>query len=479
MGLFNKKWFFIILLIKLLIFGFFAINYNQNRAPEKIIKTIAVVNPDTPGCLEPIENFVKGGGYNSICRMPGLLPVYAPLSFLFGNDWAKAIIVLFQLVVSAISVYFLALLAYHLFQLNKAFYFTAITYSLSTFVAIWDNNLLTDSFAVSFTIIGLYLLFRAKYNQKYFSYIIAAGTLIAWSVFLRPISILTYVACFCMLFLWEFKKENGGIFIKKTTLFFLPLIISISCWTAYNYSKTNRFIPFTASFGECFRFLSPEHLEIRKLIIAMGDDFQPWAAGSGAEWFFQQHKNYREKNPFTANSFTSAYNLDSLIILKENYAQFSTIESDSLKKIASARIFNSVPRFLQSYKQEKALNFYVFNRFKLLKKFLFPTRLDDLPFPKQAEMKIYHKVIKAIGLIALNLVNLLGLIAIVIIIIKKQWHIAVWAILPLTFFIVLGAILGFIEQRYLVPCYPFMLLAINYIYVNNRLLSKSKKDITL
>ncbi len=458
----SKKWLLLILVIKILLFCFFASNYKQNRKPEKIVGGIAVISGDTPSYFRPMEDFISGNGYTSICRMPGLLPAYSPLGYLFGKENGKVLLVILQLLTAVISVYLLSLLAYDIFGSTRAFLFTLIAYSLSTFVSVWDNNLLTDSFAASFAIIGFYLLYMSQQTANRSLVLIISSCFLTWAIFLRPINVLLYFVAFACIFVWKIKKETFISIAKQCMVFTTPLLVAISVWAGYNYTKTKRFIPLTASFGECFNALSPEHLEIRKLIIAMGEDFQPWAPHSAAEWFYTEKANQKTHHPFTSSTYTTAFNLDSLILLKENYRLFSETKETN-KQIASSRIFNAVDRYLTSYKKEHAFDYYILNRIKLVTKFIFRTRLDDLPFPKLADMKLYQKLIKAGSLIALNLVNLFGLLSIIFLVIKRQWNIAVWGFLPLSFIIVLGAILGYIEQRYLVPCYPFMLLLINYL----------------
>jgi hypothetical protein len=82
---------------------------------------------------------------------------------------------------------------------------------------------------------------------------------------------------------------------------------------------------------------------------------------------------------------------------------------------------------------------------------MFPTRLDNLPFPKVSDMKLYQKLTKAGYLVLLNLVSLLGLIGIFVSFSRKNLYV----IIPLSIVFIVACLLGFVEQRYLLPAYPF------------------------
>jgi hypothetical protein len=79
---FALKWLGIAFLIKGALFVLFTILFNQNWPNEQIINHLFVISGDTGGYYEPVESFVRSGNYDTYCRMPGLLPIYAPLYFL-------------------------------------------------------------------------------------------------------------------------------------------------------------------------------------------------------------------------------------------------------------------------------------------------------------------------------------------------------------------------------------------------------------
>jgi hypothetical protein len=121
-------------------------------------------------------------------------------------------------------------------------------------------------------------------------------------------------------------------------------------------------------------------------------------------------------------------------------------------------VLASVKRFSDAYRKERKLDFYVVNRFRQLRMFLFPTRLDNMPGPAFAQMNVLQKGVK-LGYYALFvLINLFGVLATVFAFFKQGKNALFWLALPWSFIVPLAVLLGYTEQRYYVPVYPFMLV---------------------
>jgi len=113
-----------------------ALLYYQNWPKDSIVNYLFIVSGDTDGYYDPIESFVQSGDYSSFCRMPGLLPIYAPLYYLFGAMWGKTLVIILQFIVSTISVYLLAQTAAYVFIL-------LFFYMLSA--ALFPTGIITDT----------------------------------------------------------------------------------------------------------------------------------------------------------------------------------------------------------------------------------------------------------------------------------------------------------------------------------------------
>jgi Na+/glutamate symporter len=97
------------------------------------------------------------------------------------------------------------------------------------------------------------------------------------------------------------------------------------------------------------------------------------------------------------------------------------------------------------------------NKIKFARMILFPTRIDDLPFPAFQQMNIGQKIIKVCSLVALPVLSALSLCALAFWLIRRKWAYVLWMCLPLGLVLV-HSYIGFVEQRYLATSYPFFLM---------------------
>jgi lysylphosphatidylglycerol synthetase-like protein (DUF2156 family) len=91
--------------------------------------------------------------------------------------------------------------------------------------------------------------------------------------------------------------------------------------------------------------------------------------------------------------------------------------------------------------------------------FLFPGRIDDIPFPPKDEMNIIQKAIKVWALISLWLIHAMAILALIWFVKKKSKSVLLWVSLPVCFAAALSY-MGYIEQRYLVTSFPFFILIV-------------------
>ncbi len=448
---FALKWIGIAFVIKIPLFAFFSFQFIQNWPVEKIVKSIFIELADSSGYYDPLEHFINGSGYDSFCRMPGLLPIYVILRCFFSIAWTKVFIIVTQFIAGTISVYALASIAKNTFGSMLSFKFTFYTYAFSTFVSIWDHCGGSDSLAVSFLILSIFFVQRFIASQNYLDLLIG-GVFIAWSVFFRPFHGIL-VPIISIIYLLKYNRISRSLLFL--ILFGAPLALSLGCWTIKNYIDTRRLIFLQGPAVECFGSVTTEILAVRSLIEAWGGDIQPWAPNSAGMWFFE--KSSIQKNlAFPENNvLTTNYNIDSLVLLRKQFHHLSlpfigANERELLKK----EIVRKSELYKRSYIEEKPINFYLINRLKLLKTFLFRNTLDNLPFPNYTKMAFYHKIIKGGYFLLLLSVNFFGFIGCIFALSEKRYL----ALVPLSIIIVLGPALGFIEQRYLAPAYPFLII---------------------
>jgi hypothetical protein len=463
---FGIKWLSLALLIKSVLFSFFAYSFYRYW-PDHWNNGIFNASGDTSVYYGAVESFYQGKGYDTYCRMPGLLPIYYPIRLFFDVSLTKQIVIILQFLCSVVSVYLLAKTAKLLFNSQRLFLITFFLYAFSSFVSIWDHVGYADSFGTSFLIYSIYLLVLHKIKPDW-KLVLLSGGFMVWSVFFRPVHgiVIPFAA---LIFLFNRRDLTG--FFKMSFIFVLPVVFFLGIWTYSNYTKHKKIIVLQGDLSECFSGLTSDLLGIRDLIVAWGGDSQPWSMNSEGEWFFNTTLKTKQSEPSRDVIYTSDYNLDSL---KKLQSYFAIVHSDTtesgLKEKYRSHIVASTARYIQSYKKEHWFRYYILNKIKLLKKFLVPDRLDDLPLPSSDKMNIVQKAVKAGYFLLLIFVNLFGFIGSLLILRKG----ILLPLIPLVLLFTLCIGMGLIEQRYLVPVYGFFVIATAYVL--DKLIGKFRKN---
>ena len=381
--------------------------------------------------------------------MPAFVPIYSWFSALFNPFAAYQFVVVLQFLLGVCSVVWVARIAGHLAQNKRAYYLAGIIYASSLLIAVWDPMLLSDSLGNSCLIFAFYLAVRFK-NEMNWKLVFWSSLFLTWSIFFRQIHILFIpVLYFLML-----KKE---VFFKTSLLFAIPILLAFGSWTAYNYSKTNRFIPLVDSFSSCYGYMPEQLVAIRDLVIAWGEDCQPWVPNSASNYLIA--KDGCTSSPLKERHYTTAYGTAEMKQLKEDYHRFYYELEGTQKDSLGNEILSRAKKYKQVYAHEHPSDYYILNRFRLMKKFLFPARIDNIPGPAFAQMNIIQKGLKVGSYALLLLVNVLALILLIPVVLK-DWKGRWWLVSSWVLFVVLGGLLGFIEQRYLVPCYFFFTIIV-------------------
>ncbi len=127
-------------------------------------------NGDMMTYIQPVESLLAHQGFQTDVRMPAYPGIYLFFRLFTSQAVACNLVILLQVVVSALSVYVLGLCAVYLFKTDRAFYWAYFIYLFSTFVSVFDGYFLTESLAASASIFFLYcwLRFEAKPANWFF-----------------------------------------------------------------------------------------------------------------------------------------------------------------------------------------------------------------------------------------------------------------------------------------------------------------------
>jgi len=458
-----------LLLAKAMWFGIFSLNLDNAFDQTRTIG-IAFSAKDTPMYFNPLEDLYENGHYTSICRMPGLLPVYLPLRLLFDSHLSIQFIVVLQIIADAITSLLLCLLAVRFLPSPRVLVITTTLLCLSSFVTIRSMYLLSDSFGISTLIISSYFLVQFA-DTKRKSTLIWSGLFLIWSIFLRQVVILlipVYLIILLSLLQYHWRR-----FLVHALWFCLPIVIALSAWTTRNQLVYHRTVILVAPVEECMTQLTPAYTSIRKFIIATGKDFQPWTVGDAAYWFVQPDPQQKLIIPYNETDFTAAFNADSLLSLKNEYHELLLLNPGSPEyHIAEKSIINKSQCYSNSYKSEHKFRFLVTDKIGFLVKFLFPQKIDDLPFPAYSSMSILQKIGKGWSLIFLWFISAMSLSGFLYCLFTRKFIQLLWLLIPFSL-IFAQSFLGYIEQRFLATSYPFMVVICAIL--SHKLITKMQK----
>ena len=213
--------------------------------------TFAAWDGDTFSYLDPVENLLRTGTYaqdlarpdSYAGRMPGYGIVYGLLRLALPPGAAADALVLLQLLLSLVALYCLARLAQVVTRQPAAFRWALLLYGLNTFVTVYDIRVLTESFATSALIIGLYELVKMLEHPTGATAgrLLRVGCWLAWAVFLRPflapllglLAVATAVLGSRAATLPDrprgFRALRGGL------LLLLPFLVVDAAWVARNW----------------------------------------------------------------------------------------------------------------------------------------------------------------------------------------------------------------------------------------------------
>ncbi|GAA4021105.1 hypothetical protein GCM10022409_00890 [Hymenobacter glaciei] len=311
----------------------------------------AVRGGDTFSYLDPIENLIRYGTYAQDLgrletyagRMPGYGIVYGALRLGFGPGGAADGVVLLQILLSLCALYCLGQLAQAATQRRTAFQWTVLLFAANTFTTVFDIRLLTESFAISTLIIGIYAFHRAQ-RQASAGWLLCTGGFLIWMIFLRPF--LAPVLGLAAGWYWGQALLLGlrrvparlARYMLRGTLLFLPLLIADAAWMARNWPWYHSLVPLQSNTWAGYKN-APGLLELNGFMGAIGEEHAWWNEASDMAWFYKPMADPAPNFRGEASKFAPpAYTYDSLLLVRRNLgvAQDST-QLPSIRAAAAAK----------------------------------------------------------------------------------------------------------------------------------------------
>ncbi len=461
-------WFLIALFFKSGIF-IYKLSFDKPAIPNQIYTaTFATEGGDTYSYLEPIETLIKTGKYTckpfGDYRMPGYGAAYFAIRLFLSTTNSLNVLVLLQLILSSLSAYLLAKIAYLVFRKEKFFYLTFIIYTLSTFVSLFDIILLTESLCTSFLIFSLFFLLNFR---KSAFYLVSAGFLMTWCIFLKPV-----LAPLLLLFALYVFLKGGKLNLKMSNynwkgilLFIIPFVIIDGAWIIRNYSKYKKIIPLTSLYysqtenhwlGSLYSFMN-----------SFGGSLVYWNPGSDMSFFIPAPEHIKKKKNVLppAYIYTSKFNYDSLLVVRKLIQDVLHTEGDSIFRHNNEQeVMTRLNTYTKSIKDEKPFLYYISSRFKVFRTFFVHSgtyNLFERPSfelnPLEWTIKVAYSLLYAIVIIG----GFLGSFCLIFNGAKNTEHILV-SLIGLYTALVFPFLLKLDESRYFVTGYPFFVLSCIY-----------------
>jgi len=195
-----------------------------------------------------------------------------------------------------------------------------------------------------------------------------------------------------------------------------------------------------------------------------------WEPGSDITFFLPPPAHLKKKIEVIppASIYTSVFDLDSLIVVKNLIKEISNPDIDpALKIIYNEEITSRLTLYTKSIKEEKPFLFYVSSRIKALKTFFKHSGTYNLFIKSAGELKkpaLLFKIFSAGLFVSVVAFGFMGCFYLLFLGLKKPDYLFLSSI-GLYCALVFPLLLKMDEYRYFVPGYPFFLVSsIFFVY---------------
>jgi hypothetical protein len=455
-------------IIKLSLAYYIAYLSKCSSVDESSLKTVfASYSGDAPSYLDPFDNFLEKGEYfiehkslhDSVKVEMGRAPYYGFIYFIFRLFFSKEVsydlVVIFQILIEAVSIVYLCKLIYNITKMNSVFWATYFLLLFSLDTTFYSLKLLTESLSVSFLIFTTYHYYNYL-NKKRNKDLLFTGIYLALVVVLKPYFGLFYIFM-GIPFLFNKPFVFKSIF-NKTLILSIPLVIYIAPYTIRNYLKFRVFQPFSEFYGG---------YPYSKVYSAYSDFIKAWG-GSIVSWdkrsaacFFEPVSNIPCEFEFPKYAFCKGYKIDDVVKVRNLYLQYCKNPSKNLED----SVIKSFNTLTQLYKENCPIRYYFLSRLITTKTFLFHSGSYYLPINKNSPcFKSYQFFIKLLQSFLYYYSLIFGIVGLMILFIRdKKTYLL--TIIPFYLILFFPVILKASEFRYFSTSYPFLMLGAVYLSV--------------
>lgn len=417
---------------------------------------------DTSSYLAPVNNLLLHGSYMPDFRMPGYGAIYLAFRLVLNPVASCNCMIIVQWLLSGISVYYLALTARSIFKSDRIFYLTFYLYLVCTFSNFFDAYLCTESLCSSILIFSAHSLVKSITSNKQ-PYLLFAGFLFAVTAFLRPVFAGVILIIPILILLSNSTKK-----LKACLVFAMPFILLDGAWICRNYRVHKSFTPLTST-GAFYPNSSSSYLQ------PLFEFTQSWGGACkfnetppDLNWFnyyYPGMKPIKTHDSLPEYIYTTAFNKDSLLLMRSMITALRNQGVDTLTKIAyQAHLRSSLNLYHRSFERENSFIYFIKAPLKIMGVFLYgPTTREFLE--RGMNVPILGRTIVIFNTILYFIILTEGIIGIGLIMkSRNRLNPIFWVIplLPMYIILIHPFIFRFFDSRFLMPIWSFMIICTSY-----------------
>jgi len=396
-------------------------------------------------------------GNEYLNRMPGLPILYAFFRLFTDQAGAMLLIVLLQVFLSSIAMYYLSLITKNNLGVKIDARLLILFFSTLFVYKAYDTVVLTESLAVSMMIIGIYFSFKA--DRKYHHYIIT-GIALTWCVFLRPYAVIILGLVVLYSIYKDYRIQHSfKKAILTTTLLLLPFILIEGAWVIRNIKTTGKFIPLQdnryAGLNESSTFEESSYVKLWSWMLTIGEDAVYWNPGSMGSWMYGGDFK-PDTFIYQPHMLSNSYGVKEIEQVRELYRVQKNSIHQSVQDSVEKLIVSQLESMINSYKEEKSFQYHFIAPVRIVKKtFAHSGPVMPVPAWPAIKKKPIHLVVKIYASLSYLIVLLMG-VAGIIIWWRKNSETALLAAIALGVMGVLALFLRYTEFRLYIIVFPLL-----------------------
>jgi hypothetical protein len=419
---------------------------------------LALANGDALEYIASAQNLLIHNVYYPDAKMPG----YSLLLSLFFrvSEFTRALdmLVLFQFSVSVVSVFFLAKTAFLVSQSRFVFVAVFFSYLLSTYISVFDKFILSECLAISSLIFSMYFFVYSFSSHRETRHLVLCGIFAALAVFLRSALFVVFIS-YILFLMTELLQKRGNFksIIIKGCCIVVPFLMLDGFWIKRNLAWHNNFIPLMSFQLYIDEAKDSYYMEEVDFVETWGGDVVYWEPKAEIRWFGCE-KRFKADTSLNLPSYiyTSAYNLDSLMLLRKQMRVFDRNHDLGLKQT----ICQKFERYTLAFKTEK----------KFIHTLIPLKYLEKLVLNSGGTYNLYDRTYSELGFfdktVKLGMITLFELFSLPGVLFSFIWFsrpgINAFRSFFSTFIVINLCTVTFVyrlcEFRYFAPNYPFCLL---------------------